>query len=215
MQSAEAIGWLFLAIPLAGFVAAEFKTNAFAVRYFLGIVPGVAVAFACCMWRQFRHIPLVSVGILLLLAGWATTKPLQTLRHIDSVETPGTRDTLAVEQFLSTEGKQFLVFSDPFQFLEVQYYSQHPEKCILLLPDDFEQQPSSPRSIPDPYMHQRVELLLSQYYPLTFWRTPELRANASKVALIKPASDLLEKLKSTGITVTDGMTQPVKVIYLQ
>src|SRR5271157_817742 len=47
MQSGEAIGWLFLCIPLAGFVAAELKTNAFAVRYFLGIVPGVAVAVSC------------------------------------------------------------------------------------------------------------------------------------------------------------------------
>ncbi len=215
MQSAEAIGWLFLAIPLAGFIAAELKTNAFAVRYFLGIVPGVAIAFACCMWRQFRHVPVVSVGILLLLGGWGVTKQLQTLRHIDSVETPGTRSTLAIQQALNSDGKQFLVFSDPFQFLEVQYYSRHPQQCILLLPDDFEQQHGLPRSTPDPYIHQRVELLLSHYYPLKFWRTAELRANAGKVALIKPPADLLEALKGTGAVVTDRMTQPVTVVYLQ
>ncbi len=46
MQSAEAIGWLFLTIPLAAFLVAEWKTNAFYSRYFIGVLPGVAVAFA-------------------------------------------------------------------------------------------------------------------------------------------------------------------------
>jgi hypothetical protein len=215
MQSAEALGWLFLAIPLAGFIAAELKTNAFAVRYFLGIVPGVAVAFACCMRRQFRTVPLVSLGIFLLLAGWGIGKELQTLRHVDSVETPGTRNTLAIEPSLNSDGKQFLVFSDPFQFLEVQYYSRHPEQCILLLPDDFEQQQSSHRSAPDPYIHQRVELLLSHYYPLKFWRTAELRTNAKQAALIKPSPSLLDTLKAAGIITTDRVIKTVPVVYLQ
>ncbi len=58
MSSGEAIGWLFLCIPLAGFVAAELKTNAFAVRYFLGIVPGVAVAVSCWSLAELsQHFP--------------------------------------------------------------------------------------------------------------------------------------------------------------
>ena len=73
MPAAEAVGWLFLAIPLAGFVAAELKTNAFAVRYFLGIVPGVAVAFACWAWRHFHNVPCGIFGIFLLLAAWGIT----------------------------------------------------------------------------------------------------------------------------------------------
>ena len=55
MTSAEAVGWLFLAIPLAAFVVAELKTNAFYSRYFIGVLPGVAVAFALCVWRNFRQ----------------------------------------------------------------------------------------------------------------------------------------------------------------
>ena len=39
MRSAEAIGWLFLGIPLAAFVIAEWKTNAFYSRYFIGVLP--------------------------------------------------------------------------------------------------------------------------------------------------------------------------------
>ena len=140
MQSGEAIGWLFLCIPLAGFVAAELKTNAFAVRYFLGLVPGVAVAFACWTWRNFRNVRRVSLGIFLLLATWGVAKQLQMVRQPSSVESPGTRDYLSLEGTLHSEGKQFFVFSDPFLFLEAQYYSKHPEECILLLPPDFEQE---------------------------------------------------------------------------
>src|SRR5271166_3517244 len=191
MQSGEAIGWLFLCIPLAGFVAAELKTNAFAVRYFLGIVPGVAVAVSCCLWRHFRNVPLVPFGIFLILATWGMAKQLHTARHPDSVESPGTRDALSLEGLLSSEGKRFLVFSDPFLFLEVQYYSKHPEDCILLLPSDFEQQATLARSSPDPYMHQRVELILSQYYPLRVWRPDQLREHAQETALIKPTPDVL------------------------
>ena len=138
MQAGEAIGWLFLCIPLAGFVAAELKTNAFAVRYFLGIVPGVAVAVSCCIWRHFRSAPVVSFGILLLLATWGIGKQWQLVRHWDSVESPGTRAYLALEDTLRADGKQLSVFTDPFLFLEAQYYSKYPNDCILLLPPDFE-----------------------------------------------------------------------------
>ncbi len=51
--------------------------------------------------------------------------------------------SLALESLLSGDGKRFFVFSDPFMFLEVQYYSKHPEECVLLLPADFEQKASS------------------------------------------------------------------------
>ncbi len=85
---------------------------------------------------------------------------------------------LALENLLSGDGKQFFVFSDPFMFLEVQYYSKHPEQCILLLPSDFERKSISTSSSPDPYMHQRVEQILSQYYPLKIWQADQLRENA-------------------------------------
>ncbi len=39
MPSAEVIGWLSLAIPLAAFVV-SMKTNAFYSRYFIGVLPG-------------------------------------------------------------------------------------------------------------------------------------------------------------------------------
>jgi hypothetical protein len=53
MQPGEAVGWLFLCIPLAGFVLAELKTNALVSRYFISLLPGVAVAISCFLWRFF------------------------------------------------------------------------------------------------------------------------------------------------------------------
>lgn len=215
MPSGEVVGWLFLAIPLAGFFVAEIKTNAFAVRYFLAIVPGVAVAFASCVWRQFRNVPLVSAGVFLLFASWGVAKEFHTVRHPESVETPGTRQMLAMEDTLNSDGTHFIVFSDAFHFLEVEYYSKHPEQCALLLPDDFNQQASSRRSTPDPYMHQRVELLLSKYYPLTIWRTDVLRANTQRAILIDPTPEALDTIKRAGLHVVEHAAKPVPVMYLE
>jgi hypothetical protein len=215
MLVGEAIGWLFLCIPLAGFVAAELKTNAFAARYFLVLVPGVAVAFACWAWRHFHNVPRISFGIFLLFAAWGLEHQLQVVRHWQSVETPGTRDYLSLESTLQDDGKRFFLFSDPFQFLEAQYYSKHPGQCILLLPSDFQQQAVPGRSSPDPYMHQRVEVLLSQYYPLQFWRLDQLRGHAQASALIKPTQEAIDAMKQAGAAIENRFTEPLRIVYLR
>jgi len=215
MPSGEAIGWLFLCIPLVGFVAAELKTNAFAVRYFLGMVPGVAVAVSVCLWRHFRNAYLIPLGIFILLGTWGVVKQLQMVRHPESVETPGTRDILGVESLLNSDGKRFLVLSDPFQFLEVQYYSKHPDDCILLLSSQFDPESGSPHSSPDPFIHQRVELLLSQYFPLQFWQMDQLREQARQSGLIKPTQEALDTMKGAGFDARMRLDKPVQVVYAQ
>ena len=47
-------------------------------------------------------------------------------------------------------------------------------------------------------MHQRVELLLSQYYPLTIWQPGQLQEHARDTALIKPTPDVLDAIKHAG-----------------
>ena len=212
MSSGEAIGWLFLCIPLAGFAVAEWKTNAFAVRYFLGIVPGVAVAVACCLWRHFHNLPRISLGLFLLLAAWGMGKQWQLVHHWESLETPGTRAYLNVENSLRADGKQFLVFADPFLFLEAQHYSKYPDDCILLLPSDFD---SKAAAGPDPYMHQRVEVILSHYSPLQIWRPDQLREHARAAALIKPTPDALGTMKQAGVESEVRFAEPVKIVYLR
>ncbi len=215
MEANEAIGWLFLAIPLAGFVLAELGTNAFFSRYFICVLPGVAVAFSCLLWRNFRKDYRVSLGVFLLLASWGVWKQMDVARNPQSVEATGIRDFLGIEGALRIEGKRYMVFSPPLIFSEAQYYSSHPNDCILLLPPDFDQPADSLQSSPDPYLHQRLLLNLSQFYPLQIWRLYNLKAYAPEVALIEPSADVLNALQRAGFKVEVHSSAPLKVVYLR
>lgn len=212
MPPAEALGWLFLGIPVAAFVVAELKTNAFYSRYFIGVLPGVAVAFAVCLWRRFGKVTLVSSGVFLLLATWGVGHQLTVAQHPDMVEATGARQFLQVESALQVEGKRYFVFSGPLVFLEAQYYANHPDQCVLLLPTDFSQQPKGGR---DPYLHQRLELNLAQYYPLQSWTMDDLRRHAAESALIDPTQDVLTAAEREGLQPKTRFATPAQVMYLQ
>ena len=99
MESSERIGWFFFLIPLAGYLLGRF-VHAFQLRYFITTLPGVAVAFSCCLWRRFQGgARRVSVGVFLILAAWglarqvvATHNPASgyysPIRQVFSMETP-------------------------------------------------------------------------------------------------------------------------------
>jgi hypothetical protein len=106
------------------------------------------------------------------------------------------------------------VFSDPFLFLEVHYYSKYPGECILILPSDFKAGTTTGRSSPDPYMHQRVELILSSYYPLKFWQMDQVGEHAKQAALIKPTQDVEDAMKEAGLESEVRFSQPLKILYL-
>ncbi len=214
IQSGEAIGWLFLVIPLVGFLLAEWKTNAFYSRYFIGVLPGVAVAFSYWVWRHFRSASMVSAGIFLLLTGWGVATQMTVVRHPESIEATGIRQYLELESSLGIEGKRYFVFSNPLLFIEAQYYSNHPDECVLLLPPDFTRDVDPRRTTPDPYLHQRLELNLSQYYPMQFWRVDELRQHAAEAALIEPPPDVLSEVKQAGYSVEMRFSKPLTVAYL-
>ena len=211
MQSMEAIGWLFLSIPLIAFVVAEWKTNAFYSRYFIGVLPGVSVSFAFLLWRHLRKATQVSFGIFALLAGWGMAQQLTVVRHPDKVEAIGIRPFLDVESSLQLEGKRYFVFSGPLLFLEAQHYAKHPEQCVLLLPSDFNQPPTAG---PDPYLHQRLEKNLSQYYPMQFWTVDELREHQKQAALIDPDENAMRDLRQAGIRMERRFSTPLQVDYL-
>ena len=212
MRSAEAIGWLFLGIPLAAFVIAEWKTNAFYSRYFIGVLPGVAVAFAFLLWRHFRGVSQVSTGVFVLLAMWGAGQQLTVVRHPDKVEATGIREFLEVQSLLQVEGKRYFVFSGPLLFLEAQQYSDHPERCVLLLPSDFSAQP---KPGPDPYLHQRLELNLSQYYPLQVWTVDDLRRQSPESVLVEPDEQAVRDVQRAGMQPRIRMATPLKIDFLQ
>jgi uncharacterized membrane protein len=212
MTSAEAIGWLFLSIPLAAFFVAEWKTNAFYSRYFIGVLPGVAVAFACFLWRHSRRTSQISMGVFVLLAGWGIGQQLTVARHPDKVEATGIRPFLEAESMLQLEGKRHYVFSGPLLFLEAQHYAADPDRIVLLLPSDFSRQP---RPGPDPYLHQRLELNLSQYYPLQVWTIDDLRRHQADSALVEPDEQVLRDVQRDGMQAQTRFSAPLKVDYLR
>jgi len=212
MQSAEATGWLFLIVPLVAYVVAVTITNAFYSRYFIGVIPGVAVAFAISLHRYFRKAAQVSLGILVLLAGWGVSQQLNVVNHPDKVEATGIRDFLQVEGTLQAEGKRYFVFSSPLLFLEAQQYAAHPEQCVLFLPSDFANQVANG---PDPYLHQRLELNLSQYYPMQFWTIDDVRRHLGDSALVDPDEKTLQDLRASGIQAGRRYSTPIQVDYLR
>jgi hypothetical protein len=209
MFPAESLGWLFLCIPLAGFVVAELKSNAFLIRYFIGVLPGVAVAFSCLLWRHFRNSYRISAGIFVLLTAWGVAGQWATVRHPELVDPFGqqtaTRKYLQLEGPLLSAGKRFIVFDNPMLHLEAAHYSQHPEECILLLAGNgTEDTPTA-----------RIQENLSQYSPLKFWKFADLRSHAGETALIDPSPETLEAIRQAGFQVAVRFPKPLEVIYLQ
>ena len=104
------------------------------------------------------------------------------------------------------------MFSGPLLFLAAQYYADHPEQCVLLLPDDF-----SPVAQPgrDPYLHQRLELNLSQFHPFQIWTTDDLRRHALESALIDPTEADLTAVHRDGLRPQTRFATPLHVVYLQ
>jgi hypothetical protein len=80
VPAAETLGWLFLTLPLVGFIVAQLKTHAFVPRYFIGALPPVAVAFACWTWRYFLHARPLPAAVLVLLAACGIGQQFMTMR---------------------------------------------------------------------------------------------------------------------------------------
>ncbi|MGC2112245.1 MAG: glycosyltransferase family 39 protein [Candidatus Korobacteraceae bacterium] len=208
-RPAESLGWLFFCIPLVGFLLAELRTNAFLMRYFIGVLPGVAVAFSCLLWRHFKNLRHISAGVLALLVAWGTISQWMAVRHPERIDPFGqqtaTRQYLQLEDSVLSNGKQFILFDNPMLHMEAKYYSQHPNECILLLRED------AAEEIPT----MRVQVNLSHYSPLRFWKLDDLRRHAGETALIDPAPETLQALRQAGLQVSVRYSKPLEVVYLQ
>jgi hypothetical protein len=67
---------------------------------------------------------------------------------------------------------------------------------------------------PDPYLHQRLEANLAQYYPMQIWTVDDLAQHRAESALIEPDEVALRDLKHAGISVTTRFGEPMVVDYL-
>lgn len=205
MPPAERVAWFFLLIPLAGFMLAELVTHAFDARYFIGTLPGAAVAFACLLWRYFRQSRLVALGVAALLVSAGAAKELHLVRNSESMDWPlgqqtRTRQMLTLENALRKDGKQFILVSGNFLFREAHYYSRHPEQYRYMEPDD------------DLY---RIPDYFAQYYSLKTWSLNDIKEHARETAVILPAPKVLDALKQAGYTPITRFTDPIGVVYFQ
>lgn len=199
MPAAEIIGWLFLCIPLAGFAAAELKTKSFGDRYFIGTLPGVAVAFSSAVWRHFHHARRVSLGILLILATWGVAKQAVATRHPNQ-GAPTPHDA-KLESILRNDGKQFFVFANQGMYWQAYHYAKNPQEYAFLAPLD----------VGD----VRLTMNFARYIPVQVWTLEDLRRHARESALIAPSPRVVNSLKQSGFKLEPRLPDSTAVFYLQ
>jgi hypothetical protein len=207
MPSGEAVGWLFLCIPLSGFVAAELTTSAFTARYYIGTLPGIAVAFSCWLWRHFPNKYRVTFGVFLLLASAGVVRQMTGVRDPESVNMNRsqrlTRQYMSVEDSLRKDGKRFILVPGGMS-LESEYYLKRPDEHILVL-----------RNAPKGSWAREFGSNLAQYFPLHYWELDDLKRHARETALIMPAPQTLDAMRQAGFEIEVRFSEPMEVVYLQ
>jgi hypothetical protein len=198
MDDSERFCWLFLTIPIAGYILAEAVTKNFFDRYVITILPGVAVAFACLVSRYLTRP--ASIALLLLLSGAVFWRQFGAARYPDTIEPlfgsedqAHTRETLAAEGAIVADGKKFII-TDFVLADEARYYSKHPELYVGYKSDD-------------------TYLTFCRYFPSTCWTPDSARLHAMEVASIYPSNILLDEMKHAGFQATVRMTSPMVVYF--
>jgi hypothetical protein len=210
MSPSERLGWYFLLIPLAGYAAALFVTNAFFNRYFLGMLPGVAIAFACALWRHFHQRPGVSAGIVLIMLFMGVGHQVTAMAKPRAINPPSNgggaarlSELMAWESIMAKDGKKNLaVPADRLIDVEARYYSKYPERYASVL-------------TPGMGVIAQVHRNFAPFPPVRFWNLEDLRAAARDTALIEPSDELLKAVANAGIQVRPLATEKIKLFYLE
>ena len=202
MSAGERVSWLFLLVPFAAYVLGHFVTHVFHDRYVIGAGPGMAVGATCLLWRYCREWAWFSAALLLLFGGYAITQQVRTLKSIDHIRSDSgdyqerTKQVLAIEDTLLSEGKQHLVLSWDIEYLETWYYSKHRDQYECFTSEE--------------------RWTLKKYVPLKFVSTEQIVANAPQTALITPGPALGQALMRAGLHLKVRVANPQYVVaYLQ
>jgi hypothetical protein len=198
MSVGERVGWFFVLIPVAGFLMAFFVTRSFFDRYFIGALPGIALALACLIYRGLGARPFLSWGICVLFAAFGMAHHLRKAQHPEQIEAFGnyqemTRETLKWEETTWKEGKHYLaVDRSRLIWLPAWYYSKHPDRYAVLM------EPG-----------EGTWGLL----PLKYWTIDDLKQHASEVAFIEPRPFSLQNMKKAGLQPLVRAAEPLQVLY--
>jgi len=192
MAANEQLCWFFAVIPLAGFAIAKLGTNAFASRYFVNLLPGIAVAFSCLLWRQFgKELRPVCIAALLLFAVFGFARQLDLVRHPAHVRALAKLEPTHVRELLELESKippahSIVIPSGEMLSLEAHYYSRHPERYVFLL--------TRYQSEPDTQALSNS----GENRPIRHWTFQQLLQNARQATLVNPPQDVLDYLAQAG-----------------
>jgi uncharacterized membrane protein len=219
MVASERLAWSFLLIPCFGFVVAKLLTNVLYHRYVISMLPGVAVAFSCLLWRHFRSVATVTLGILCIWTGRGIASMVDQVRHPERIEPLSARgEAVRLNQLHSGEdqllrdGRHFLVMqADRLLAIEAVYNSRHPEVYRLF------HDPTLPRVDYPPIMEGVFNLnqRLGTYIPLSYWNLSDLREHASEAALVDPPDDVLEALEEDGFKCQTHFDGDLRIVYLK
>jgi hypothetical protein len=208
MQPAEQVGWLCFSIPIFGFILANTVTHAFASRYFIGMLPGIAVAFACLIWRYFNRVRAIALGIVILLISVGTLRQLQVVRHPELIDIYGqqtqTRRFLKLESTLWDDGKKYILWSGNFLYLPAHYYSHHQERYVFFRSDDERERAA-----------MIIPLGFTPYYPYRIWTIKDLKEHAAETAVINPRPGTLAAMQQADFQASIPYTDPIKVVYFK
>jgi len=212
MFQIERLGWLFLLLPIAGFAIAIAVTNAFVSRYFIGMLPPIAVAFSCALWRRFRGQPSLSAAIALTMLAIGAGQQVRVTLRPDAVKPPAKPTSpeilaamLSMESALLADGKTALVLpAGDTLALEAPYYSTRPGSYVLLLNGSGD-------------LLSRAHQDLARFKPMTLWTVDTLRARAPSAALINPTDGVLAGLAKAGFQLQfiDSRSPSLKIFYMK
>ena len=202
MQAGERISWYFLLIPIAGYLLSEI-THIFQVRYIICALPGVAVALSCMVWRHVRGTSRVSVGVLLILAGWGLARQITATRDPNRYYYSPIRQMLSLEETAQDAGKDIFVVCNQARYIEALYYSKHADQYVwLMLPTV------------DPHRTRDIKTL-AQFYPIKIWTLEDLKKHAQETALLVPVPDYLDTLKQAGFQLEYPVPKTLSVVYVK
>jgi hypothetical protein len=197
MADSERLCWLFLTIPLVGFILAVAVTKSFYNRYLISTLPGVAVAFGCLVERHLRG--RTSIAFLAFLSVLVIGRQIRDARGAEQLEPASapnqqlhTRQAMAVEDTLLRDGKK-VVITEHMVVRALRYYSRHPELYVSYGPNDA------------PYF--------CQYLGDACWSLDMAKAHASDLASIYPSDRFLSAMTEAGFQATVKLPNPMVVYF--
>lgn len=197
MGEAERFCWLFLTIPIAGFIVAKIVTNHFLARYFVSMLPGVSVACACLMSRRLTK--RASIVLISLLAAIPVGQQMLLATTAESLDVPSatgqqnfTRNALALENAIVADGKTNII-ANFILAEEARHYSKRPELYVSLQSDD--------------QFHYYCKDASS------CWTADKVKHRGQHLVAMNPSKGLLTVMRRAGFVTTVKATDPLVVYF--